>query len=88
MINLSDMKRQISNYVSSQMFCTQCGAKGIPIPRQKNHLRETGHLKRLYCVSCKKVCNFAEMSVNYTPQDFARDFKSKKFQGGLYEESE
>lgn len=40
-------------------YCTQCGTKGIPIDRAK-HIRESGHLKYLFCLSCGCITNHAE----------------------------
>jgi hypothetical protein len=68
-----------STYVSSTFFCTQCGRKGIPIPRSKNHMRETGHLKRLYCPYCRRVVNHVELSVKYTEEDFRKEFEAGSF---------
>ena len=71
--------RMSSTYVSSTFFCTQCGKRGIPIPRSKNHLREKGHLKRLYCPYCRRVVNHVELSAKYTEEDFRKEFEAGSF---------
>ena len=48
----------------SKFFCTQCGNEGIPIIRKKSHLRKKGHLKKLYCIYCKKEINHIEVIEN------------------------
>ena len=32
----------------------QCREKGIPIARNKGQYKKPGHLKKLYCLNCKK----------------------------------
>ena len=71
--------RMSSNYVSSTFFCTQCGNRGIPIPRSKDRMREKGHLKRLYCTHCRRVVNHVEISGNYTEEYFRREYEAGSF---------
>lgn len=40
--------------------CTECGKEGIPISRDQGRQREMGHLKKLYCIYCKKETNHIE----------------------------
>ena len=63
------------------MYCTQCGRKNIPIPRNKGRERELGHLKRLYCIYCKKRTNMVEVKgfSNYTYEDFLLEFNYHNF---------
>ena len=49
------------NYVPSQTICTICGKEGIPIYRYKGGTRKKGHLKKLYCIYCKKETNHIEV---------------------------
>jgi len=37
-----------------EFYCTECGKKGIPLPRQKGRAREKGHIKHMWCVNCRK----------------------------------
>jgi len=41
--------------------CTVCGKEGIPISRKQSNQREYGHLKKIYCVHCKKETNHMEI---------------------------
>ncbi len=41
-------------------YCTCCGNEGIPISRIDSSMRETGHLKKLYCLHCEKEINHVE----------------------------
>lgn len=67
---------------TSEFYCTQCGAEGIPIIRQTGHIREKGHLKKLYCLCCQKETNFVEIRPNnykYTYEDFLFEFNNENF---------
>ena len=65
----------------SDMYCTQCGRKNIPIPRKKAQQREIGHLKNMYCIYCKKKTNMVEIrsNSNYTLEDFKLEFDLHNF---------
>lgn len=52
------MKRQ--TMVESDFYCTECGNKGIPLPRSKNRQRAYGHIKDLYCCQCRKITKHKE----------------------------
>lgn len=41
-------------YIESEMICTICNQRGIPVPRKENRTRERNHIKHMYCVYCKK----------------------------------
>lgn len=43
-----------------RFFCTSCGKEGIHIARKPNKKRERMHLKRIWCIHCKKVVNHVE----------------------------
>lgn len=45
----------------SSFYCTECGNKGIPVIRKKGQLRKSGHLKKLYCLHCRKETNHVEI---------------------------
>lgn len=77
-------------YSSSRFFCTACGKEGMEIPRKNGQQREAGHLKKLYCIYCKKEVNHAEIKENgnYTIEDFKREFNSGVFVDGLREKKE
>lgn len=67
--------------LESEFFCVKCGNKGIPIMRKKGAEREAGHLKRLYCLTCKKEWNHAECRPNtkYTYNEFLIEFQNNNF---------
>ena len=69
------------NISSSRFFCTQCGREGFTIQRKKGQLREPGHLKKLYCLHCKKENNHAEIRDigGYTYEDFEKEFTLGRF---------
>ena len=65
----------------SDFYCTRCGRKGIPIPRSVGKEREGGHLKKLYCIYCKKETNMVEIRGfgNYTKEMFELERKYGNF---------
>lgn len=51
--------------------------------RPGNKRREKGHLKNLYCCTCHKEQNHAEVSgYGYTHEDFLREFLYGHFRNG------
>ena len=42
--------------------CSKCGNK-MYVPRHRSNVRENNHMKKLYCVNCKKRCNFIQGEV-------------------------
>lgn len=46
-------------YNISTMVCPVCGTE-MPIPRKHAKSREKGHIKDLYCPTCKKIQKFKE----------------------------
>lgn len=66
----------------SDFYCTQCGKKSFPIWRKKGGEREVGHLKKIFCLNCKKETNFCEIkpfAQKYTYNDFLLEFKYGNF---------
>ena len=76
------------NMSQSRFFCTECGNEGLPIMRPKGQMREPGHLKKLYCIHCKKEVNHAEIREigGYTEEDFRREFELGRFKNGQRED--
>ena len=71
-----------NNYMISDMYCVCCGKKGLPIARTVGRYKEPGHLKKLYCIYCKKTCNHAEVKSTYNDynlQDFELEMKYNNF---------
>lgn len=67
--------------VDEEFYCTQCGSRGIPIPRRKGAEREAGHLKKLFCLKCQKETNHAECKPfsKYNYDDFKIEFEYSNF---------
>ena len=55
------MSRKCPVTYNHDFYCTRCGKKGIPISRKLNHIRENGHLKKLFCIYCQGEVNHAEV---------------------------
>lgn len=72
----------MGNITYSDMYCTQCGKKNIPVPRKSGREREPGHLKRMYCIYCKKKVNMVEVKnfgSTYTKEDFYWEYENGNF---------
>ena len=71
--------------VKNDFYCTECGNRGIPAARTTRHQREAGHLKRMYCLFCKKETNHAEIRPfgNYRYEDFREEFELGRFVDGV-----
>lgn len=69
------------NLFNSKFYCTCCGKEGLPLIRQTGHEKEAGHLKKLYCVNCKKEWNHAETKEfsHYTYKEFLLEFNYGNF---------
>ena len=68
----------------SDFYCTGCGRKGCPIFRKKGQESASGHLKKLYCLTCKDEVNHVEVRPigKYTYEDFLHEFNSGVFING------
>ena len=72
----------MKNMTTSEMYCTQCGKKNIPIQRKRGQEREPGHLKKMYCIHCKRKTNMVEIrgiGSKYTLEDFELEYEYKNF---------
>lgn len=49
------------HFTINTFVCSKCGKKGIPISRKQSKQRESGHLKKLYCVHCREETNHIEI---------------------------
>lgn len=72
-------KRNLKDYTISDMYCVRCGNRGIDIPRRKGKARESGHLKKIYCLNCKDETNHVEIIGSYSYEDFIEEFKLGRF---------
>lgn len=65
------------HFTISDFHCTLCGAKGMPIPRKMSKQREAKHLKKLYCLHCKKETNHVEIRpFDYDLADLMEDIEN------------
>lgn len=67
--------------IFDDFYCTSCGKKGIPIVRKAGAGRESGHLKKLYCIFCKRETNHVECQPfsHYNYEDFLCEFENGNF---------
>lgn len=77
-------KTNASRIAISDFYCTKCGNKGIMVARPHNRYREGGHLKKLYCLTCKEETNHCEIRPfgQYTLADFREEFELGRFVDG------
>ena len=75
------MPRSRRPVVLDEFYCTLCGTKGIPIARRKGSEREAGHLKKLFCLKCKRETNHVECKPfsKYTYEDFLTEYNYFNF---------
>ena len=72
----------LDNTTCSDMYCTQCGKKNIPIRRNPGREREPGHLKKMWCMYCNKKVNMVEVKEygsGYTKEDFFWEYDNGNF---------
>ena len=83
---MSSRSRNAVLFTVSDFYCTCCASKGVPIPRKSNKQREKGHMKKMYCVNCKKEVNHIEIRPFdvYTLEDLKKDI----LDGVYYKEEE
>ena len=72
------MKQQAN---TKSFYGTCWGKKGIPIARWRGSERNAGHLKKIYCLKCKKEVNHVEckMFSKYDYEDFLLEFNYNNF---------
>ena len=68
-----------NNQILTELFCLNCGNRGIPIYRQRNKIREAGHRKALYCIHCKETVNHYECRNSNEVLDFKSRFATGEF---------
>lgn len=64
------------NYITHDFYCINCGNKGIPIARNRGHMHNKGHFKKLYCCTCKCEVNHIEIFNESQLEKFKEDFKN------------
>lgn len=74
--------RLMNKTTMSDMYCTQCGKKNIPVQRRVGREREPGHLKKMWCIYCNKEVNMVEVrdfGTGYTKEDFYWEYENGNF---------
>lgn len=68
----------------SDFYCTYCGHKGIPVIRKVGAERESGHLKKLFCLYCQQERNMVEIrnKGKYTLETFEIEYNGGNFVNG------
>lgn len=76
------MRKRLVDY-EDEFYCTKCGNRQkFNIPRPLSKQRPAGHLKKMYCFTCKKERNFVEckpFASKYNYQDFLLEFHCQNF---------
>jgi hypothetical protein len=69
-----------NNFTISDFYCTHCGTH-IPLPRKVQKQREAGHLKHIYCPTCREDRQFIEIRPfgSYTLDDFIIELENGNF---------
>ena len=70
------------NPIINDFYCCRCGKKAYPLIRKAGKEKEPGHLKKLYCLYCKREWNMVEIkpnSLHYTLTDFYYEFNYHNF---------
>lgn len=70
--------------IFSDFYCTECGQKGINLPRNKGCQRANGHLKKLFCLHCQKETNHVEIrpQSSYDYENFYEEFSLGRYVNG------
>lgn len=73
--------KDIRKIMLSDFYCTKCGNKGIPVFRTAGKERESGHLKKLFCLHCQEEVNMVEIRPvgKYNLDDFWIEYKYGNF---------
>ena len=65
--------------IQTEFWCISCGRKGIPIMRESSRIREQGHRKALYCITCRTTVNHVETRNEEEARQFREDFEAGKY---------
>lgn len=74
-------KYNVKQLISNDFYCTQCGSKSFNILRKRGQERESGHLKKLYCLKCGCQTNHCEVKpwTKYGYSDFKLEYEYGNF---------
>ena len=73
------MSRKGKTLVQCDLYCLNCGAKGLPVWRARNKLKSPGHRKAMYCHSCQQTVNHIELITPEQVEQFREDFSAGKY---------
>lgn len=78
------MSKHYSMLADSKFYCSKCGRLGFPILRKKSKAKKSGHLKKLYCLTCGEETNHIEIrpAGDYDYEDFQKEFELGRFKDG------
>ena len=71
----------MTNFEKHEFYCVNCAHKGLPVWRTSASQRGKGHLKKLYCINCRREYNHYEC---YDEKDVAKFFL--KFERGDFKD--
>lgn len=74
-------RNNVRNFIFSDFYCTKCGLKNFPIIRTIGGERESGHLKKLFCIHCQQEVNMVEIKPKgkYTLNEFWLEYEYGNF---------
>ena len=67
--------------ISSAFYCLKCATK-TALPRKMSRMREKGHFKKIYCITCKDEINHLEVrefDLDFNVENLKRDIGSGKY---------
>lgn len=78
---MAKRSKDTRNFTMSDFYCTKCGLKNFPIIRAVGKERESGHLKKLFCLYCQEDVNMVEIKQRgkYTLNDFWIEYNYGNF---------
>ena len=65
--------------LASELWCINCGNRGIPVIRARSMRKEKGHRKALYCTTCRMVINHIETRSVEEAEKFREDFVAGRY---------
>ena len=74
------MSRKGKSVFQCNLYCLNCGERGVPIWRDKGKKKSRGHRKVLYCPYCQQTLNHIELETPEDVRQFKQDFAAGKYQ--------
>lgn len=53
-------RNKTKTMIINSFYCSECGNRGIELPRTKGHQHKNMHSKHLYCIYCKQITEHIE----------------------------